>query len=445
MNQTMIKKIFVIILIVELLLLGSAFSQAPNWVNDFENGTLNIPGMYHGINFAEYSEQLDYDVMNTAKKRAMDDLCYQLSVMIQSDFKEKISQKGDFDQNEITSALFITSHLVLSGVTEKDKWDDKRNHRFWILIVIDKSSADQQVQENQFMQQVLTQLTQKQNEIYAGMETIKEILQSQMQKQNDKLGQLFDMFQSFDGLFKSSDQKIQNKYSSLHNDLQQIRKDWSSFSNDYQLVQQAQSNKLDQVIAQNQKMVQLFQNVMTTVNNDYLLTLMNEDVQQDKQNKDFKIRIESERGPGAVYYESEPIQFYVYANQDCYIKVTYLASMTDNQIKGVQLFPNMFEPNNYVKKGQRFIVGQSKKLIILPPFGVDIVTVVASRKPFPLKNAKTTSVEKQMHSPQDVLAYRGIGFASDNQTQFNFNPLGNQKQSIEQMASNTCVIVTQKR
>ena len=134
MKQSLKNEICLAICLIILSVFAAPFeSQAafqPDWVQSHIDGSLKMEQQYYGAGFAGYKgEKPAYDTLRLAKDRALDDLSYQLSVSIKSKFEDRIIKKGDFEEEHITSSLFISTRKVLSGVQEKDKWTDIRSHR----------------------------------------------------------------------------------------------------------------------------------------------------------------------------------------------------------------------------------------------------------------------------------------------------------------------------
>jgi len=125
--------IFLIITFI-FLIPGKTFAAfQPEWVQTHISGTLKMQKSYYGASFSDYKGDIPgYDTLRLAKDRALDELCYQLSVSIQSKFEDSIVKKGDYEEQQIASSLFISTRKVLSGVQEKDKWTDIRKHRHWV-------------------------------------------------------------------------------------------------------------------------------------------------------------------------------------------------------------------------------------------------------------------------------------------------------------------------
>ena len=160
------------------LISGETFAAfQPEWVQTHISSTLKMPKMYYGASFSDYKGEIPgYDTLRLAKDRALDELCYQLSVSIQSKFEDSIDKKGEYEEQHIASSLFISTRKVLSGVQEKDKWTDIRKHRHWVLLAIDKEKADHQVEQQKFINEVVDRLEHKQDEVLAGVKQMTSVL-----------------------------------------------------------------------------------------------------------------------------------------------------------------------------------------------------------------------------------------------------------------------------
>ncbi|MBW2166757.1 MAG: DUF4384 domain-containing protein, partial [Deltaproteobacteria bacterium] len=175
-----------------------------------------------------------------------------------------------------------------------------------------------------------------------------------------------------------------------------------------------------------------------------------DDVKHSDKSRGFKIRIESEKGQGADYYNGEKIKFKIEATRDCYIKVIYLSTAgkgRKTQTINTLLFPNVHDQNNRLKSGQVKTIGKLGELEVQPPFGKDVVTVIASEKQF-------TDIKETLRKAQDGyysetvsntrgavnLRTRGVGVVQPANL-----PVGTQYQGMiaaTQIATDTCFIVS---
>jgi len=94
---------------------------------------------------------------------------------------------------------------------------------------------------------------------------------------------------------------------------------------------------------------------------------------------DFQLQVWTNKGANSVYTEGEKLLVHILADRSAYLQVDYYQA--DGQV--VHLLPNALEPND-IKSGQVFTLGKSDKTFqfeIAPPFGVEMLTVLASQAP----------------------------------------------------------------
>ena len=105
---------------------------------------------------------------------------------------------------------------------------------------------------------------------------------------------------------------------------------------------------------------------------------------------DFDLRIKTNREPSATYAEGESLSVQVVSDRDAFLQVDYY------QVSGdvLHLLPNLMHSQR-LKAGDIFSLGGPDDFIqfkIAPPFGVELLTVVASQEP-PAIEAQTPSIE----------------------------------------------------
>jgi type II secretory pathway predicted ATPase ExeA len=94
---------------------------------------------------------------------------------------------------------------------------------------------------------------------------------------------------------------------------------------------------------------------------------------------DFQLQVWTNKGANSVYTEGEKLLVNILADRSAYLQVDYYQA--DGQV--MHLLPNALEPND-IKSGQVFTLGKSDKTFqfeITPPFGVEMLTVLASQGP----------------------------------------------------------------
>ncbi len=353
----------------------TAYAIPPEWLQNHLQGNLKLSGAYHGVSFAEFEgKKPDYDAIRLAKDRALDDLCYKLAVSVKSQFEEKIAQTGDHSEENVSSSLFVGTRQTLSGVEEKDKWADSRKKRCWVLLVIDKIKANEQVGSQKFINEVVDRLTHKQDEILQGVEKISSVLSQNMKGFEDKIEQIGGLLTTIDSKIEAAGKQTKNEYSQI---LLEIKK--------LQGAQQ-QSQQVQELINQNKLLQNMLVQVTGKIQKDYFLALANDDLKNKAVNPNFSVNIEPGKGQGADYYFGEKIQFRVRTSDGCYIKVIYLSSTEEgsgSQTKmNTLLFPNVHDKDNWIRPGETKVIGRLGELEVSPPFGKDIITVVASKTQF---------------------------------------------------------------
>lgn len=135
---------------------------------------------------------------------------------------------------------------------------------------------------------------------------------------------------------------------------------------------------------------------------------------------------------------------------DCYIKVIYLSTAGKGrkaQTINTLLFPNVHDQNNKLKAGETKIIGKLGELEVQPPFGKDVITVIASEKQFTdiketLRKAQGGYYSETVSNTRGAvnLRTRGIGVVQPANL-----PVGTQYQGTTadtQTATDTCFIVS---
>jgi len=98
------------------------------------------------------------------------------------------------------------------------------------------------------------------------------------------------------------------------------------------------------------------------------------------QDSTLKVKVALDRGEGGIYREGEKLHLFLKANLDCYVKVLY------HQVDGtnVLVFPNKYHPDGRIDKGVLYQIPPDDNSFVLqvePPFGVEMVKVMASTQP----------------------------------------------------------------
>jgi len=347
-------------------------ANPPGWMNDHQNGSLKQAGLYHGVSFADFKgDTPGYDDMRLAKDRALDELCYQLSVSVKSQFKESLSQQGAFDEQHVASSLFVSTRKTLSGIKEKAKWTDSKKHRYWVLVVIDRKNADRQVKQQKFINEVVDRLENRQDEILKGTKEITNILNRNMKAFDDRMVQLQNLLKEIEKKTDASGENTRKEYADIRSQIMQLERTRKQHLNEIESTQQQQSQKIDELISQNKEFKNLLNRIAKNIKNDYFLALTDDDVKYSGKSSGFNVRIEPEKGQGADYYNGEKIKFKIRATRDCYIKVIYLSTAgkgRKTQTINTLLFPNVHDQNNRLKAKETKVIGKLGELEVQPPF-----------------------------------------------------------------------------
>lgn len=428
------------------------FAATPVWIQTHLDGTLNISGVYHGVGFAAYKGNApDYDVMRLAKDRALDELCYGLSVSLKSKFENRIVETGDYEEQQVTSSLFVSTRKVMSGVEEKKNWRDSKRHRYWVLVTIDKKKADRQLQEQKFINEVVDRLENKQEEILKGIKKISLLL-----NQNVKL--YADRMQHFEKLLATIDKKVsdagletKNEYAHIRQEIKELEHNRRKQSERMESMQHVQGQQMAELMYQNKILQDLLRQISGEIQQDYFLALTDDDVKRKETPSKLWVEIKPQKGQGADYYAGEKIRFRVRASSDCYIKVIYLTSLeknrSDEKRMNILLFPNEHDRDNWIRADQTKVIGEHGELEIQPPFGKDVVTVVASEKQFAdveenLKRAAGLYYSTVTGNTRDAIRVRGMGVV----TPATSPDTGSGGPSVAgTVASDTCFIVSHPR
>jgi hypothetical protein len=434
-----------VILILFLIIPGLGYaSEYPQWLQAYQDGTLKLNNAYYGVGSSEFGgDSPDDESRRRSKDRALDELCYQLSVSIKSEFKEKLSQKGQFSDQEVASSLFVSTQKVFSGIREKHKWTDARHNRYWVMVIIDKAEADRQVEQQNFVRKVVDRLEHNQREISSGMKKMTAVLDQQMQFYKHRMSNFEKLLKAIDTKVSSAGDQTKAEYTGIKNEITKLGDRW----NRQEEMLRDQNKKMEALIAQNKALQDLFAKVSNSIQRDHFLALTQDDVKNQSNNPGFKVKITPLKGQGAYYYDGESIRFRVEASRNCYIKVIYLSSIGDNAAgekrMNTLLFPNVHDRDNYIRAGEPMIIGKMGELVAQTPYGKDIVTVVASLTQFTdidesLRRAAASGQYYQSvtRNVSDAVRSRGIGVVPRNRIKTS--------SSSGTFVSDTCFIITRK-
>jgi len=353
-KRSFVQPIFFACLVCLLIIFPSSGSAGPKpvWLQDFLEGTFHAPGSYVGIGFAEFKgKKADHDVIELARDRALDDLSSR-------------------------------TRLVLSGVRPIKNWTDYNQRWYWVMVVIDKAKADRQVEQQKFINEVVDRLERKQDEIRKGTKRITAVINQNMKVYAGRMTQFEKLLKTIDNKVVAAGTQTKKEYAALEKGIQAFAQRWKR----QEEMLQHQDKKMGALMQQNQELQNLLNKISKNIHNDYFLALAQEDLRNKNQNQDFELRIIPAKGQGADYYQDQTIWFHVQASRDCYIKVLYFSSLSgtsaDERRIVTLLFPNPYDKNNRLSAGETKVIGQMGELVVTPPYGKDVITVVASERQF---------------------------------------------------------------
>jgi hypothetical protein len=324
----------------------------------------------------EATKSPSYEEKNLARDRAVNDLSYRLSVSVQSDFKELLGQKGSFSDQQVESSLFVTTRLVLSGVEPQEDWADQRGRLYWIIVTADKEKVDKEVAQQNFVNEVIDRLEGKQDEVLKGIKTIEEVLSHRLTALGGQVAHLTGLVETIDSKIEHAGAQTKQEYASIQTEIKQLE----------QAFLKGQNATTEELTRQNRVLSDLLRKISQKVGNDYFLSLSADDMKYREENTQFRVHIEPDKGQGADYYHEEKVRFQVRASRECYIKVIYLSTSAEGagteRRMNILLFPNTHDRNNRIRAGETIVIGRLGELEIQPPYGKDVVTVVASQSQF---------------------------------------------------------------
>lgn len=367
--------------------LPACATAGPAWLEAYLQGTLEIGDAYFGVGFASYQGKSPaYEDMRLAKDRALDGLCYQFSVTIESEFKESLAQKGAYEEQQIASSLFVSSRNVFSGIQERQNWTDPIEKRHWVMVVLDKAKAEEQLAAQNFINAVVDRLEHRQEEIRDGIEDIAGLLERNMALYDRRIGELENLLVRINAKMDAAESRERTDYARLQTSVALLEESRRKHEQLVLAAQHRRDDGIEALIRENRELKRIMLQVAGNIQADYFLALAEDDLKNQAAHPGIDVRIAPDRGQGAVYRDGEVVKFLVSATRDCYIKVTYLSALqTGSAIESrmsTLLFPNAHDRSNRIRAGETKIIGQLGELLIQPPFGKDIVTVMASETQF---------------------------------------------------------------
>ncbi len=131
-------------------------------------------------------------------------------------------------------------------------------------------------------------------------------------------------------------------------------------------------------------------------------------IESTRKGEELKVDVWVDR-PDGIYYEGDSIRIFVKANKECYIQLVYY----DAEGNAILVFPHKKEWNNRIEGNRVYRVPGN--FVIEPPFGREILKVMASENPLPLPKGKERSGLILIENPQFYLKnVRGLSLKSEN-------------------------------
>jgi hypothetical protein len=337
--------------------------------------------------------------------------------------EDRIAKKGQYEEQHITSSLFVTTRKVLSGVKEQERWTDADRHRHWVLLVIDRNRADEQLAKQNLADDVAYRLENRQQEVLDGIKAITGMLDRNMALYAEQMAHYGELLQKIDTKVGAASTATRQEYDAIRQAIATMEARQRLHNDTMARYSDQQNQQMAELIRQNNELRQQILKVTGKIQKDYFLALADDDLKNGSGDAGFGVTIDPDKGQGATYYRGEKIRFRVRATRDCYIKVIYLSSTNGNsgspRRMNILLFPNVHDRNNRLRTGETKVIGQYGELEVEPPFGQDVVTVVASQKQFTdldetLKSADGRYYSEMTANTRSALQVRtrGIGLVA---------------------------------
>jgi hypothetical protein len=101
----------------------------------------------------------------------------------------------------------------------------------------------------------------------------------------------------------------------------------------------------------------------------------------------FVITVRGDHEDG-IYYDGDYLNLLVYAEQDCYFKVTYINA--ENEI--MDFYPQNNRDRNFIRAGETRRIPDVWRFRLHKPFGEEYILVAAYEDPFEIKPKETAPV-----------------------------------------------------
>lgn len=119
----------------------------------------------------------------------------------------------------------------------------------------------------------------------------------------------------------------------------------------------------------------------------------------ENPNPKFRVRLSVDKGNNAVYKVGEPVKFYIESDRDCY--VTLIDVTTSGTV--YVLFPNKFEPDNFIKAGKRYEIPSllDYDIEVGEPEGQEVVKVIATLQKMNLADINIDKMQQPFKSHKE--------------------------------------------
>jgi hypothetical protein len=320
-----------------------------------------------------------------------------------------------------------------------------------VLVTIDKKKADRQLEEQKFIHEVVDRLENKQDEIISGIKKIATLLNQNMQLYADRMQHFEKLLATIDKKVSSAGADTKNEYALIQQEIKALEQNRRKQAERFESAQHAQSQQIADIMRQNKMLQDLLVQISGKIQKDYFLALADDDVKRKERTSNFWVKIEPEKGQGADYYAGDKIRFRVRASRGCYIKVIYLTSAGKSRKSekrmNILLFPNEHDRDNWIGAGETKLIGKHGELEIQPPFGKDVVTIIASEKQFTdleenIKQAAGGYYSVVTGNTRDAIRVRGLGVVQPATSEYKGSA---QPADSGTVTSDTCFLVSHPR
>jgi hypothetical protein len=135
----------------------------------------------------------------------------------------------------------------------------------------------------------------------------------------------------------------------------------------------------------------------------------------DDGNNPFVLMVTSDHEDG-IYYDGDYLNLLVYAEEDCYFKVTYIDA--ENNI--LTFYPRNSRDRNFIKAGETRRIPDVTPFRLHKPFGEEYILVAAYKDPFVINPGKTAAFSGEAVS-NSLFAVKGGSFIDPSSGNVEFN------------------------